>query len=126
MSAHAGRALEELSDDELSEAFALEVAGLVKCDKWGPAPHWSMGVMKADCGHENCHPEQFWPPKFATSADAVLPWLEKAGSWVTDYDPVVPTSQRYKTYLRRYNSEGYGDTAARSACIALLKAPRAK
>lgn len=66
------------------------------------------------------------PPGFTTSADAVLPWLEKAKLWNTQgVSAEVCRKTRYITqvmdYERNYH-EDRDESFAKSAVIALLRA----
>ena len=88
--------LNELTDAELSECFAVEVAG------------WE--------------PETAWEGRFATSADAVLPWLGKQ-PWSADGEPEVVKISIFDDFGNAL-SEGTSRTFARAACIALIEAKR--
>ncbi len=92
--------LDTLSDAELNRAFTIEVTG----------EHFTHGTEE----------------KFCTDANAVLHWLEKAGSWTQDFDPFVPIPMRYRVYLRRFDIEGVASIPARAAVIALIRAKRAQ
>lgn len=62
------------TDDQLNEAFAVEAARLVKyVDSFG-LPRWGPPDLPAAF---NLLSLPHHPPPFTTSADAVLPWLEK-------------------------------------------------
>jgi hypothetical protein len=94
--------LDQLTDAELSEVFAVEVAGIPR-----------LGFVITDSPAPR--------PLFATSADAVLPFLEQA----------LPNCCRPSSLGGRWEIEvahGYGcaPTLARAACIALLRAERSK
>jgi len=106
--------LSELTDAELSRAFAKEVCGWAVFRYEGEADWWfSDGVIK--------HGSKL--PAFATSADAVLPWLRECDHWcATEYNG-------YGLWLD-VETPHVGDTCAptfaRAACIALIKAKRAE
>lgn len=110
--------LEKLSDAALSEAFAVEVAGYVK----------STFTNKLT-GEHKCYRNDGvimpWP-KFATSADAITPFLEKQqevscvcenGRWFVGIDD-------HDTSLRKFVC-ATAPTFARAAALALLRAARA-
>ena len=46
-----------------------ELMGMIGCDKWEPAFHPLMGMQKHNCGHVECYPKEFGPPKFTDSLD---------------------------------------------------------
>lgn len=110
----------ELSDGELSALVAERVAKKLECDQWKPFNSQSM--IKGDCGHADCIPRGM-KINYATSADAVLPLLEKGlmavsiywrdGEWQV-YMADTPTSA---TCLM-----GKATTLPRAACLALLAA----
>ena len=120
--------LDQLSDAALSEVFAKEVAGLVRAqypcchpggEGWKRGPDWVFG------------PDDKLP--FATSADAVLPFLEKYAGHICercfDYAKphvvrVLPSLKYRETYREEFRGES--STFARSVCIALLRAKRAE
>lgn len=81
--------LDQLTDAELSECFAVTMG--VPCD----------------------------PDDYATSADAVLPWLEKCRRWkAQQHEPnVVWVDLDAPTY-----GDACAPTFARAACIALIRA----
>lgn len=118
-------ALESLSDGELSEVFAVEVMRA-----WRESPTsktiWYRGK-----------PVKL---KFATSADAVMPWLEKAGIFTSEFNL---GSSAYKVQIWKdypgsgpesscpepphidVAHEGEAKTFAKAACIALIRSARA-
>jgi len=116
--------LEEMTDAELSEAFALEVAGWTK-DSDGD--WWSAGGFVRDFSGN---------PMFATSADAVLPWLEKKEVVEVIYNNnpnscaagfSVKVSDAFTEDLKEPKGRSgwvMAATFARAACIALIKAKR--
>lgn len=107
--------LNELTDAELSECFAVEVAGWTK-----PNGMWT---------HPNGTPMGFIPP-FSTSADAVLPWLEKhlcvSVTWAANGWHVVIHTETGSGDDYDMPVLGQADDAAlsRAACIALIEAKR--
>lgn len=70
----AGLKAAALTDAELSALVAERVANKLECDQWKPFNSQSM--IKGDCGHTDCIPKGM-KINYATSADAVLPLLEK-------------------------------------------------
>jgi hypothetical protein len=72
------------------------------------------------------------PLNFATSADAVLPFLDSAGwaevnHWVARFGLPAPTKKwRVRVLFRNSFIEGEAPTFARAACIAVIKAKRAE
>lgn len=98
--------LESLSDVQLSIQFAVEVAGMT-----GIQPNRGFPL---DCNGRML-------PEYATSADAVMPYLEKQhvdalclrGSWSVSVGP------------SRCVVAGHSPTFARAACLALIRAHRA-
>lgn len=110
--------LNELSDAELSAVFAVEVAGwAINCRNtacWVPKENVNAIVTMASCfiGEE----------KFATSMDAVLPYLEKHDYFI-DKDMVVISGEAGADYDNYFTSRG--SSVSRNACIALILAARA-
>jgi hypothetical protein len=114
--------LSQLSDAELTEVFAVEVAG------W--TPH---AVEEKKC-HDPEGLSCYWSdvPPFAMSANDVLPWLEKhkctvpswaEGSWsVTIYDE----TGEGETYDMPILGEEDDKSFARAAATALIRAKRAQ
>lgn len=112
--------LATLPDSDLSALFAVEVAG------WKEA-------STAACPHKIAVREVFGDdglrcvviPHYATSADAVLPWLENwSHCWAVDREP----GEDYYVVLGHPELDAFEATAstfARAACIALIKAKRA-
>lgn len=117
--------LEKLSDAKLSEVLAVEVAGWKfeasgKRDIRGWLTHpevngyitlWRKGVAGS----------AYLLPPFATSADAVLPHLEKVRPCCC-----FPPSLDGKWEVEIENGYGRDATFARAACIALIRAARAQ
>lgn len=123
--------LDKLSDAELSELFAVEVAGWV--------------YVPDGCGVQWFVPPNLPPaanlrtnrpvPQFSTDTNAVLPWLEK---WKLG----APHTKGPSAYLKNdgwsvvaYNGKeppnhanaiAVAPTFARAACIALIRAKRAR
>lgn len=133
--------LSALSDEQLSEAFALEVAGWTK-----PQPylrirtHDRISIVKAKCPTTGRVQRV---PSYATSADAVLPYLEKhteetgrAGGEPEVFKIFSPASPEEHWYIERWwlhhdgaVEEGHGvhdRTFPRAACCALIMAARAR
>lgn len=121
--------LNQLTDAQLSEVFAVEVAGWKRGDvRWPPGEAdetagWIPPGEKSPRGYPCC-------PSFATSADAVLPFVHKAG-WAEclqwDMENGKPTAFRWRVRVvgrRGGYIEGEAPTFARAACIALIRAKR--
>jgi len=111
-----GLTLDKLSDDALSEVFAVEVAGYY-------------GVLQGICfsvkPDRNGDPEQIQEcnADFATSANAVLPWLEKHRARVI-YTHIAGWYCCVECACNHV--EATSKTFARAACIALIRAARAR
>lgn len=111
--------LDSLPDAKLSEVFAMEVAGWKKVE---------------DCGWSDSDDEMIWDyaedelasPIFATSADAVLPWLMQIEWWgdgIKSKQRLVGVDVNTKP---GYCVQAIAPTFARAACIALIRAKRAQ
>lgn len=59
-------------------------------------------------------------PPYSTSADAVLPLLERYSEWNMDANYPEPGRERFVCWVE--NSSGTADTFPLAACIALLRA----
>jgi len=120
--------LEQLPDAQLAEALAVEVAGFSKtinnCGEWGSFTKWK--------DKEGACTEDRHIHRFAMSADAVMPLLDKwAACQIShnyqegDDDRGIEPIQPWVVELaNRY--EGKAPTLARAACIALIRAARAQ
>lgn len=119
--------LDGLSDAALSEAFAVEVAG------------WTHSVADASRGtrwwsdEKGGHISPYSDPdsgfSFATSADAVLPFLEKGVSWHSAFHAGAGYMVTHSSQCGQYIGECDAAprvTFARAACIALIRAKRAE
>lgn len=115
--------LDSLSDQELSERFAVEVAG------------WTRGYLGNPTMwvHPDGAPMGFIP-EFSRSADAVLPFCEKfdntvivfnSGSWSVEIQKETGTVEG-EDYDIVSIAEYDDPKLARAACLALLKAKEAK
>lgn len=108
------KTLNELTDAELNEAFAVEVAGWKRCrspfqSKSDPS---SRGWDDPKCyGRKEL-------PKWSTSADAVMPWLDATKHWGNLY---LGNNHRIEI---EHRFSGTGPTFARAACIALIEQKR--
>jgi hypothetical protein len=95
-------ALDQLTDRELSNVFAVELAG------------WSCDALN----------------RFATSADAVLPFLERMCFFTAGREPHLDGKPWYVAVAATEEegplNSGLAPTFARAACIALIKAKRAE
>jgi hypothetical protein len=123
--------LDQLSDRELSEVFAVEVAG------------WKRFVEKLRFvgGEEDQvrfrpagrHDEKgYWselPVDYATDANAVLPHLEQMGFCTADREPHLEGWPWYVAVAATLEGDdplhsAIAPTFARAACVALIKAKR--
>ena len=110
--------LDGLSDARLSEVFAVEVAGFaasrfaVHVSGTAEYPIWAQAL----------------PPPFATDANAVLPYLSKESWWAeNDHDKNGMVFVRIWTGIgESCHLVGIAPIFARAACIALIRAARAK
>lgn len=114
--------LDTLNDAQLSEVFAVEVAG------WRKITFRRREIWDA-------HGIPYTHPTFATSADAVLPFLEKYEWGKFSFGPITiyGYEQRWsEEFGRNFRTQivlGEGPkkaTFARAACIALILAKRAE
>lgn len=108
--------LDSLTDEKLSNKFAVEIAG------------W---ISKSGSGCNWIEPPTKWygadgPPlaNFATSADAVLPFLEKEAEVVTLRNET--TDHRWFVSIKKNKGQAHTDPFARCAAIALIRAKRAE
>lgn len=113
-------ALDQMPDAELSEVFAVEVAGWKRnsCGEWSDA----MGRTQY---YEFDQYRPIETPKFATSADAVLPFTKGLALVAEDHGAhwsciAVPLDWAAD------NVTSTAPTFARAACIALIRAKRAE
>lgn len=136
--------LDSLTDAELSELFAVEVAGFTNIRDGYP---WEVNDEPPEVrrvGRVKLFDSDSLPtdpvevPDFATSADAVLPWLEKT-RWAGHSNGMTGSTNGYPHAsidiyllggLARARGECFhGDSLtrsfARAACLALLRAKRA-
>jgi len=120
--------LHQLDDAELSGLFAKKVARLknisVKAIANPRIEHYTYSAPTKD------NPYLRLPiPSFATSADAVMPWLDKHGGWFNAYGPFSVNCGVHYIVLRLNGGKILNDTAAtfaRAACIVLIRAKRLK
>lgn len=141
--------LDTLTDEKLSEVFAVEVAKtycrhpLVRGDKTkGIVARFHGGITKSPGSQERSIDVTLWRdgryggslwPSFATDANAVLPWLEKQMQWAINGCgvPEIPLAgwsvliqTPTKSDFAANNFVGRAPTFARAACIALIRAHR--
>lgn len=118
----------QLDDAKLSGLFAEKVAGLknitIKAIVNPRIEHYTYSAPTKD------NPYLRLPiPSFATSADAVLPWLEKRHPWRADccgeYGVMVQVWRGPRPDGICYEIAN-APTFARAACIALIRAKRLK
>ncbi len=126
--------LDNLSDEKLSELFALEVAGMTKRTE---GLFWSADdkrayILTGSALHDvrkkmrlPCTPALML--SFATDANAVLPWLERAGYFFR------VSGIRAQWTVQIWNCRGEqpdgvatSATLSRAACVALILAKRAE
>jgi hypothetical protein len=120
--------LDSLSDSALSETFAVEVAGwrLLIPKKGNVAALWENAAgetRERDGFGTYC----ISPDHFATSADAVLPWLVAEGWTCDNSEKTEPCKVRVWPEGRWHIPIiGTAPTFARAACIALIRSKRAE
>jgi hypothetical protein len=110
--------LSNMTDSELSGAFAVEVAGYVRLNEvWVEDPIRKIGFDSSML-------------KFSTSMDAVLPWLAKRG-WTemsqSDMRNGKPSGEcRWRVRLIHLGQfvEAIAPSLPRAACITLIMAAR--
>jgi len=123
--------LDTLTDDQLSDVFALEVAGWIfNSSQYGII--WT---------NRDSRSEGLDLPNFSTDSNAVLPWLEKhAGCEIQRVHqlnggivaPQLPLHWRAQLFLGLDHEKddepiyaiAVAPTFARAACIALIRAKR--
>lgn len=107
--------LDSLSDQELSERFATEVAGwkLLHWEdrKGNPCRGWM------DAAKVQCRPLT----EYATDANAVMPWLS-VHDWSISETTNGMMKRQFECKLR--DQLTFAPTFARAACIALLRSKR--
>ena len=120
-----------MTDAELSEAFAVKVAGWVQmdCSLWDVGESRDSSCSKRSDGKWISNSTEH----FATSADAVLPWLEKhpdveiyrddGRGWCIAIMGINRLSDRTESGIV---AESWEPTFPRAACIALLRAKDAE
>ena len=113
--------LEQLTDAELSEVFAVEVAGWEKV-----MPSERGYTWKNPNGNGEGNPVLVSYPPFAYHVDAVLPWLEKHNE-IT----ILREDGFWKVYLYVFKDmaplyKSYNTSFPRAACVALIRAKRAE
>jgi hypothetical protein len=117
--------LDQLTDRDLSEVFAVEVAGW----KRGKSIKGSPAIWPPDCDPPTKRRKGGWPhgisvgDSFATSADAVLPFLDQCSH--------VKLERFRDGWWGYVSTPSFGKcdgptTFARAACIALIEAKRAE
>lgn len=122
MSADLDALNDALNDAQLSEVFAVEVAG------------WAIHSRNTACWVDAAERDGMMERvhafvgelEFATSADAVLPFLEATKNWSGAAYPHARDSQAKHSVCIEFNHVGCSSTFARAACIALLRAKRAE
>lgn len=116
-------ALDNLPDAQLSWLFAVEVAGYtLDGDGWfvPPPPARQIALLPSEL------------PSYTTSADAVMPFIHQPSGWAEflQWDQAdgrqAPPRWRARVMGRHGFIEGEAPTFARAACLALIRATRAK
>ncbi len=117
--------LEQLTDAQLSAVFAVEVAGW-RFHKGDPNEQWvalhdDWWICSAECDKRPAQSMFKEVHPFATSADAVLPHLERYGPYV--HCEICATEWHVTILDYDGNSVvGIGQSFARAACLALIRA----
>ena len=109
--------LNELTDAELSECFAVEVAGWKipsGCTNYRTRPDGVRVFFNTLTDNDPV-------PEFSTSADAVLPWLNKSEWNASSGDDGL---FRVTVYSGEKVSTAMDVSFERAACIALIEAKR--
>lgn len=121
------------SDIQLNEAFAEKIAGWM----YWQSKHGHFHIIAPDGGE--LEPAYGWPefdsstgtkierkwtdglelPDYVGSADAVLPWLEKAGNGMVRFCPDVSGGSRWIVNIG--DAHGACDSFAKASTIALLR-----
>lgn len=117
--------LDTLRDAELSEVFAVEYAG------WREIHPCSCGVQKRGTSPEG---KCIHVPPFATSADAVLPFLNKWRWMAGNGQPLASIRDNDGLMVKMVKicepdlglPHAVAPTFARAACIALIRSRRAE
>lgn len=114
--------LDTKTDAQISEIFAVEIAGYIKYTDG------TFDDKEVDWEKERPRVVKMKELKFATSADAVMSWLEKHAA--------SNSCRIIRGFSSRYNSEAWcvyiachqavSSSLARAACIALIRAKRAE
>ena len=122
--------LDTLTDAELSEVFAVEVAGWRRSTTSDRQPYGRRAkLIDWVCERKAV---VYTHVRFATSADAVMPFLENFAGHICercfDYAKphvvrVLPSLKYRESYRQEFRGES--STFARAACIALIRAKRA-
>ena len=107
--------LESLSDAQLSEIVAVEVAGWTKGDvRYGFMPWIEPGKNAYQSGGRmSC-------PSYATDVNAVLPLMDQCSCWDAGF------SQDTGYYVSTPFHSAEAKTIARAACLALVRAKRSQ
>jgi hypothetical protein len=117
--------LDSLSDDKLSECFAVEVAGWT----FVTYPNGSCPHIKHWRDEDGCAASIYVDGAFATVANAVLPWLEKGMATCYREDGEWSVSIKVRSKNPAWDYESLARSTApsfpRAACIALIRAHRA-
>lgn len=111
--------LDTLSDAELNECFAVEVAGWKRANPEETRERYQHWLPPGKQPVKNII-YTARPESFSTDANAVLPWLEKDGIWECVF---VGCRGGYAVSVG-HGPDSEARTFARAACIALIRAKR--
>lgn len=120
--------LDCLTDLQLSQTFASEIAGVSCVHTWQPK-HGRRTLRCAylctRCGKvTRSAADTVQVASVATHVDVLTPWLDKANGWQGEYDQGETPPHVVEVWTPRYG-KGEAMTFARAACIALIRAKRA-
>ena len=113
--------LDALTDAQLSEVFAVEVAGWLRATPQQAAIYGRL-AGKVNWIDSAGKPHTY--PIFATSADAVIPLLP-GGSEANKIDGPYDVETRWQIVIKR-SAYASAPTFARAACLVIIKFNRAK
>lgn len=106
--------LDQLTDAELDEVFAVEVAGWTVDKSLCDDPQCHM-MHESICGPEG----ESITPHFSTSMDALMPWLE-----TMDDATITRLGPRWLVQMLGGVTETETNSLPRAVCIALIRANR--
>jgi hypothetical protein len=119
--------LYSLSLEELDEVVAVEIAGWSTSFEGQTLPPVNGVQYFIPPGASQWTSATPKLPPFSRSADAILPWLEKEGSFNIDRTALADDDEVYRVSLRKKPAgDALGSTFPHAACLALIRAERAK